>query len=273
MQNPISHWQQERMIELNTNDFLTVSPLFKGIEHNESLVFSVIEGNSPGRVFVDRLDAPASVYLLHEGAFHFVGGSAVNDCFNQALVSLIFDDVLSSSEEQELVLFAFSEIWRETLDALLSHHGAIRIRRKTFAFNPTGFQACGDWRGQIPEGFHIRHVDKKLAEKHVVYRPLIEAGSQRFGTCLMKGDEIISVCQAVCVGGGKAEIDIHTEEIHQRQGYAFLTACAFIEECLQRNLTPSWSCWPEREASCVLAKKLGFEEMPDIPAHYWMADM
>lgn len=261
------------MIELNIRDFHTVSSLFKEIEHNVPPVFSVIEGNSPGRVFVDRLDTPSSVYLFHEGTFHYVGGSAANDCFNQAMVSLIFDDVLSCPGEQELVLFASTEIWRETLDALLSHRGAIRIQRKVFAFNPASFQAHAGWQGKIPKGFCIRHVDDKLAEKQVVYKPLVEARSQRFGVCLMKGDEIVSVCQAVCVGGGEVEIDIHTEEKYRRRGYAFLTACAFIEESLLRNLTPSWSCWPERKASYALAKKLGFEDRPDAPAHYWAAGM
>lgn len=261
------------MIELDTHDFYKVSPLFRGIKHNVALVHSVIKGNSPGRIFVDRLDAPSSVYLVHEGAFHYVGGSAANDDFNQMLASLIFDNLLLNSEEQELVLFAFSEAWREKLDALLGHRGAIRIHRKTFSFDSASFQAHAGWRQQIPEGFCMRHIDESLAEKHAAYKPLVEAKTKRFGVCLMRGDEIVSTCKAVCVGGGEVEIDIHTEEAYRRQGYALLTACAFIEESLSRNLTPNWACWPERTASYALAKKLGFEDRPDAPAHYWAEGM
>jgi RimJ/RimL family protein N-acetyltransferase len=85
----------------------------------------------------------------------------------------------------------------------------------------------------------------------------------------MRGEEIVSACTAVSVGGGEAEIDIHTEAAYRRRGYGFLTACAFIEACLARDLTPSWACWPHRTASQALAQKLGFDPRPDVPAHYW----
>ena len=114
----------------------------------------------------------------------------------------------------------------------------------------------------------MRPVDEQLVESHPDYRPLIDARTKRFGVCLMVGDEVASICCAVAVGGGEAEVDIFTEEKYRRRGYAQWAACAFIEECLARNLTPSWSCWPEREASYALAKKLGFEDRPDVPAHF-----
>lgn len=261
------------MIELSPHEFHTVSSLFKGIEHSVALVYSVIEGNSPGRVFVDRLDTPSSVYLFHEEAFHYVGGSAADSSFNQAMVSLIFDDVLSRLEEQELVLFAFSDAWRQELDVLLSHRGVMRIRRKVLSFNLLRFQAHAGWRGQLTEGVCVRHIDEQLVEKNADYRPLVEARTKGFGVCVMRDDEIASVCRAVAVGGGEVEIDIHTEEKYRRQGYALLAACAFIEESLSRNLTPSWACWPEREASYALAKKLGFEDKPDVPVHFWAKGM
>jgi RimJ/RimL family protein N-acetyltransferase len=42
---------------------------------------------------------------------------------------------------------------------------------------------------------------------------------------------------------------------------------------LDRYLEPHWACWPEREASIALAKKLGFEEAQDVPAYYWREDL
>ena len=62
------------MIELSPHEFGAVSSLFDRIEHNVALVRSVIEGNSPGRVFVDHREVPSSAYLVHEGAFHYVRG-------------------------------------------------------------------------------------------------------------------------------------------------------------------------------------------------------
>jgi len=261
------------MIELSSHEFGSVSSLFDGIEHNVALVHSVIEGNSPGRVFVDRRESPSSAYLIHEGAFHYVAGDPSNGEFNDAMIAYLFDEVLSGPEAQELVLFAFSEAWRQALDALLSPRGAKRIRRKTFAFHPTRFHAHDGWRESLPDGVCVQCIDERLANRNPDYTPLLDPRTQRFGACVAVGDDIASACTAVAVGGGEVEIDIHTNETHRRQGHALRAACAFIEQAQARGLRPNWSCWPERDASCALAGKLGFEDGPDVPAHFWMTGM
>jgi RimJ/RimL family protein N-acetyltransferase len=88
--------------------------------------------------------------------------------------------------------------------------------------------------------------------------------------CLLDGERLASECSAVFVGAGEAEIDILTAEAYRGRGLARLTACAFIDECLRRGLRPDWSCWPERAASWKLALKLGFDELPDVPALLWV---
>lgn len=261
------------MIELRPDEFDVVRPLFDGIEHSVALVHSVIEGNSPGRVFVDRRESPSSAYLIHEGAFHYVAGDPSNGEFNDAMIAYLFDEVLSGPEAQELVLFAFSEAWRFELDALLSPRGAKRIRRKTFAFYPAHFHSHAGWRESLPDGVCVQCIDERLANRNPDYTPLLDPRTQRFGFCVTVGDAIASACTAVAVGGGEVEIDIHTNETYRRQGHALRAACAFIEETMARGLRPNWSCWREREASCVLARKLGFEDGPDVPAHFWMPGM
>ena len=119
----------------------------------------------------------------------------------------------------------------------------------------------------------MHEIDVALAERYPAYEPSVEAQSKRFGVCLLQRDDIVSACTAVSVGGGQAEVDIHTEEAYRRRGYGYLTACAFIEQCLARGLTPGWACWPYRIASQALAEKLGFEVRPDVPAHYWAETM
>ena len=119
----------------------------------------------------------------------------------------------------------------------------------------------------------MHEIDAALAERYPAYKSLVESQSKRFGVCLLRGSEIVSACTTVSVGGGQAEVDIHTEEVCRGRGYGYLTACAFIEQCLVRGLMPSWACWPYREASQALAGKLGFEARPDVLAHYWAETM
>jgi RimJ/RimL family protein N-acetyltransferase len=249
------------MIELKPSEFALVVPLFSDIEHSVPIVFSVLEGTAAGRVFVDRAKLPRSAFLAVSGAFSYVAGDETDDVFGRGLVALVFDDLLPGQEEQEIVLFAFTDAWRARLDQLLAPKGAIRIHRKTFAWDADRAPAWRLWRDRMPAGYRMEST--ALAE-----------GDPRFGVRLMKGEgEVVSECTSVFVGRGEAEIDIHTDENHRQLGLGTLTASAFLEECLARGLRPNWTCWPEREASIALAKKLGFVEQDDVPAHLWAADM
>ena len=247
--------------------------MFEGIDHSVALVHAVLEGNSPGRVFVDRSQSPSSAYVILDGAFHYMAGDPSNREFNDAMIASLFDEVLSGPEAQELVLFAFNDAWRQELDALLGPHGAKRIRRKTFAFNSLTFQAHAGWRDRLPEGGCVRRIDEELAAEDSDYASLVDPRTKRFGVCVIVDDVIASVCTAVAVGAGEVEIDIHTSETYRRHGHALRAACAFIEQAQARGLRPNWSCWPEREASCALARKLGFVDGLDVPAHFWMTGM
>lgn len=261
------------MLELASKSYVKVAPLFEGIDHNVPLVYSVIEGNSTGRIFVDCLDAPSAALVVTDVGYDYVGGRPDVEGFNVALGPLFFDSLLPERAEKELILFAFSEAWRDRLSALLALYGAIVIHRNVFRFDPARFAVHAGWRARIPEGLRIRAIDAALVEAYPEYQPIVLPGEKRFGVCLMRGDEILSRCMAVAVGGGEVEIDIETAEAHQGRGYGFLTACAFIDESLNRGLTPSWACWPYRTASRALAVKLGFEPLPDVPAHFWAETM
>ncbi len=248
------------MIELTSHEVGRAAPLFGNIQHSVPIVFSVLEGTATGRVFVDCADAPRSAFVAVGGAFSYVAGDDADDAFGRELVALVFDDLLPSQEEQELVLFAFTDAWRAKLDQLLAPQGAIRIHRKTFAWNVDRSPEWRTWRDRVPAGYRMEST--ALAE-----------GDPRFGVRLMKAGEVVGECTAVFVGRGEAEIDIHTDENHRQLGLGTLTASAFLEECLARGLHPNWTCWPEREGSVALAKKLGFIETADVPAHLWAPDL
>ncbi len=252
--------ERNAMIELKSSEFVRAVPLFAGIDHSIPIVFSVLEGTASGRVFVDRADRPRSAFVAVAGAFSYVGGDETDQTFGRELVALLFDDLVLSQKEQELVLFASTDGWRAKLDQLLTPKGAIRIHRKTFAFDAARAPGWRLWRDRVPAGCQMEST-------------ALGIGDPRFGVRLLKDDEVASECTAVFVGRGEAEIDIHTDENHRKLGLGTLTASAFLEECLSRGLRPNWTCWPEREASIALAKKLGFVETADVPAHLWCPDL
>ncbi|MCA9977564.1 MAG: GNAT family N-acetyltransferase [Anaerolineales bacterium] len=261
------------MIEIDLSNYNKVIPLFRHIDHSIAIVFAVLEGNSPGRVFVANASQPTSAFLFPEDSFYYITGNADDDAFCQSVRHLLFDEILPNAAEKEMILFSFNNIWRQRLDELLQEKGVIRIHRKMFDFNPEKHAAYRKTQKAIPDGMHLQPIDAELAERFPNYHSVIDLHSKRFGYCLMDGENIVSECNAIYVGGGEAEIDIHTTEEYQGKGYAQLVASKFIEACQIKGLRPNWSCWPERQASWALAKKLGFEERPDVPAHLWFEEM
>ena len=261
------------MIELLSADIHLVTPIFQSIDHNVAVVFSVLEGNSPGRVFVDKVQSPTLALLYPAGAFLYIIGNVNHPALPQELVHLIFDDILPAAGEKEMVLFSFSDAWRAKLDLLLQEKGAIRIARKVFRFNPENNRLLPDWRTRLPPGCSMVEIDAAMAEAYPLYKPLVDPATRRFGVCLLHDGDIASECTAVFVGRGEAEINVLTQDRFQGHGLATLAASAFIETSLKRGLTPNWACWPERLASWALARKLGFEDLPDLPCHLWAEDL
>lgn len=261
------------IIELSPQSYHIAVPLFAGIEHNAALVHAVIDGSSRGRIFADDAASPTCALIAMEGAFMYLGGAPASEDDAQSLVDRIFTDLLTHDPEKELVLFAFSSLGRARLEPLLYRRGAITISRKIFAFNPQKFATLAGWHALIPAGMQLRSIDPEIAGQYPQFQPITAPSTHRFGVCLMDNGRVISHCSAVAVGGGEAEVDIFTEEDCRGRGLAAITASAFIEECQQRGLAPAWACWPYREGSYKLAKKLGFEERPDAPAFYWTEGM
>lgn len=260
------------MNELSPSQFSTAEPLFRDIPHSAAIVYAVLEQNSPGRVYVDKLPGPNLALLYAAGAFFYLAGDEKSSALS-AIAPLIFDEILPQMAEKEVVLFTFSETMQKTL-TFLGERGMIQIRRKIFRFDERRFAPYRDWRKRIPEGYRMADIDLPLAEQFPEFAPVVDPGSKRFGVCLLdETGKFASSCTAIFVGRGEAEVDIHTEEQDRGRGFATLTASAFIETCLLRKLCPSWACWPERQASGALARKLGFQELPDVPVFYWAEGM
>ncbi len=261
------------MIETDNPASPTVHSLFHTYPHSLPIIHAALEGSAPHRIFVDRPDAPQAALLWVQDAFFYLAGDPQSPALQVGLLPLLFDRLLPEMSEPELVLFAPDEPWREAIDHLLAPKNAIRIQRKQFAFNPRRFADLAASAPALPAGLALMGITADIAAKHPHLAPLADPPTRRFGVCVLDGEELICECTAVFVGAGQAEIDIHTREDHQGRGLAALAAREFIYLSLSRGLQPAWSCWPERETSIALAAKLGFNPLPDMPAHLWAADL
>lgn len=259
------------MQELNNNSFDKIIPLAEGINHNKALVYSVLEKNHHGRVIVDNIESPTVALIITKVNFMFVLGKLTSKNTYDSLKEVIFSRTLKS---EEIILFTYTEDIRLSLDKIFNNIRGIKIYRKQFKFCSSKFMHYNKKSELIiPEGFELREMNNELALQAGMDLSICNFSKDAFGFSLLKDGKIISLCYSLFNGGGETEIDIKTNEHFQRKGYGTIVASAFLSECIRKQINPNWACWPYREASCALAKKLGFKELEDIPVQFWAEKM
>lgn len=257
------------LIELSPSQYSFIKSLL-GSYSDYPVVNAVLQGNAPGRVFVDQCSEPQSAFVLTNAGFSYLMGSSNKDGFYQSLKELLDREIfpeIQSSDDPTLIFYPLSDGWETALKEILGARKVYNLFRKQFAFRNEKFAQHEDWRDKIPAGFSMHPIDQALLDETGTdmfpwesRRVFLEIG---FGFMMMVGDEIACECRSVFVGGGAVEIDIHTDEKYQRRGLATIAASAFIEECLARGLRPNWECWWDNQPSMSLAQKLGFEPIED----------
>lgn len=257
------------MQELKTNEFYRAKPLYTNIRYGAVIPHSVFEGNNPGRVFVDRTEKPSVALVCLRRTHAYITGDSTIEEFS--LPELL----LQGPNYKELYLYSYPEIWQEKVGKMLRGTG-YQIYRRAFTLSVSNFSAHLNWRNRVPQGFRINNVDRELVERisHEVssgikgyWGSIQNFLSRGLGYCMLHDDEIVSVCYTTRVGGGECDIQINTIEKFRNQGYAALTASAFIEECLSRRLKPVWECRTDNIPSNGLAEKLGFEAIGVFPVY------
>jgi len=88
------------------------------------------------------------------------------------------------------------------------------------------------------------------------------------GYCALDAKEFATICISVFASENEREVGIKTFPNFQRKGLAYVTACAYIEECLKNDFLPVWSCFSENEVSVKLAKKLGYTIEASHPIYF-----
>jgi RimJ/RimL family protein N-acetyltransferase len=241
------------MYPLDKSDYARVRPLFEGLRYN-LVVDSVLDGNTPGWVYVDDVHRPQTAWMWN--------------MMDAALARLIDERVLPNTVIPMLSLHYFPDEWEAKMDVVLHGKGARKAWRRFYTFG--GLKA--DWRRAMPAACQMRRIDEELLESAHLgnardvagwvrsfwasYRDFVERG---FGFCLVEGATIASWCLSVFASGTQVELGLTTVPDYRGRGYATLTAAACVEHCVEHGLTPHWHCWEDNAPSMRVAEKVGFE--------------
>jgi len=259
------------MHELQPYAFHRVAHLFANLPYGPTIPNSVISRTGPGRVFVDSQIEPTAAFVYSNGACT-LAGSTDSIAFGKSVCQWLSD----YHGSDYFILYAFPDAWQELLDRELMR-GVSKRRRLDFDLVLATFASHKGWESQIPSGYSLHSVDRALMElmrdevlpySRSYWRSAADFERHGVGFCLIHEDAIASVCYTCFAWNEHHDIDIMTVEGHRGKGLALVTACAFIDHCLSRGLTPNWDCWTENQASVTLAARLGFVPRVEVTAYH-----
>jgi len=255
------------MQELEATEFGRVRALFEEIDCMRAAAFTVLEGRQAGRIWVDRRGTPTAA-LMHSDAYYVAGEPS--RAFLEELLAYLRTEVMPHTEH--LLLYSFTDPWRDALDALLAPYEPRRVVRTVHRFDPDAFRAQhAGWRARVPEGYAVVRLDAAMAAQvggiPELWGSIDHFLAEGFGFCVARDGAKVSSAQTVFVGDRYAETGVGTEEPFRRQGYAVLAASAYLEYCLEAGITPEWGCY-YNAASGNLAQKMGYVEPRDVEVTY-----
>lgn len=254
-------------VRIESDRYHLVEGLLKGSESVFTpCPLSILEGTIDGIVFVDNQDQPKCAAVL---STDFIGGRLIGDAlngeFNEGFIAMMKEHILSKNGSSNFRLFwsAASETWDELIFRIFGYN-VFRISRTQFQFDKDIFEALA------PEETHpnVHRIDAATINSHESLRREIEGLWGSAENYLQHGvgwvaisseGRVMGRCNAAFVGGGSAELAIQVNKGVRGQGIGFQLARNFIRDCLDRGVTPNWTCDTQNVPSFKMAQKLGFQ--------------
>lgn len=236
-----------------------------GAEHLTLVLDAVIAGNTPARVWVDDLSMPRTA-LVWDGAHcvYLAGAADRPEAWRD-----LFDREIASKRPGFLKLYVTDDVAESVFAGYL-----IRRRERVLHQGNGVTPPDLDRSPRLPAGFRIsaidQHVDELcrltrftdvVAEIASCWKSVDDFRRQGFGFVAHDAETIVCWCTAECVSEARCGIGVETVEPFRGQGFATLTATAFVEHCVGRKLRPYWDAWTDNLPSVAVAEKVGLHRV------------
>jgi RimJ/RimL family protein N-acetyltransferase len=260
----------------------TVRSLFEGFDYSLS-ISALVEGNNPGRIFVDDVAQPRTALALTvEGTL--LAGDDTNPTTNEALRQLfkesIFTDKVFVEDDWGMMLAVHPQRWEAKLTQLIPTHQADVLPRYHYRCREVKLH----WRDHLPDGYTVHQIDRALLANPVLtvpaailetiatyWRAVDHFLAKGAGFCVVHQNEAVSWCIADCTAGNQIDVGIMTVPAHRRRGLAAVAAAATVEYCLSHGFTSvGWHCDQDNVASWKTAEKVGFQRTREYVYYYYI---
>ena len=230
--------------------------LFKNLKHSIPVVHSVFEHMYDGFLYVNDTINPRYAILFTLFDFHYLVGEVEENDIKD-IEKLIFVRYMEDHRPSELVFQSDSAFNDENLRKIFKKYSKLEDKRHCYKVDKDDLIEVyydTDFSSKIERIFQQDELSNKPYLQYVLKD---------------KGD-IVSYAKAFMIGNKEAEIDVFTEQSHQRRGYALQVSLKLVLELIETNITPNWTTWPFRKESQQLAKKIGFKHTHDILSFIWV---
>ena len=274
------------MIELNAGEFGRVRHLFQPVDYSLSIL-AAIEGNNPGRIFVNDVKNPKTALGLTVEGYFLVGDqdnpntmAALRDLFK----GKIFTGEVFVNGDWSMSLAVHPQTWVEKLPELIPTHEIEAIERYHYSCQSLKFK----WRENVPNGFTIKRVDGEFLNSdqinfsedirdwmdfEQVWGSVESFLSKGVSFCVLHDNDVVSWCASDCVADCRIDIGIFTLPAYRRQGLGTLAVAATVEYCLKHDLKAiGWHCNAENVGSWKTAERVGFKRNRDYTYYYYIFD-
>lgn len=270
------------MIQLPVDRFYLLEEKIKEVQINNLFARSVIEKHVTGNIYVDNIDKPNTVYVVHPYGISLLFGDYKNTKFNDQFrfFALNIDESRNKHEWLQTYPRNWDGVFKELFGNLIiktsenlenKTTGVIEQNtRVNFRFNKEKYLQVD--KRTVSDGDVIEKTDEMHFEQmpgSVIPLKFWDTAQDFMqngkGFTLLHNGEIASTAYSAFVHDDKLEIGIETVEKFRGYGFAELTCSKLIDYCLEKDLIPVWSCRFENTASFKLAQKLGFEPTLMIP--------
>jgi len=250
------------MLQLKNELYKSLTYILEDIPTNTQFIRSVLEGHVDGKIFVDREINPSSIYICHKYGMTFLYGDSGNDLFNSQLAEYF------RSIKQDEWIQTYPQAWDSFLRSLTESAGVEFYSRVNFAFDQkifekntrhASFDNCTVQEATVDI---MKNFNGKVVPKYFWKEFLLPSCK---GYVAMVENEPASIAFSAYLHGSDLEIGIETAEKHRGSGLAFAACVALIRYCIEKGMTPIWSCKLDNTASMKLAQRLGFVEIVRFP--------
>lgn len=258
------------------SDFEKVKKVF-GPDSKKFVFQSIIEGNTPGEIYLNSLINPELYVVFDKGNFVlYVGGDTTAYEEYNRCIKYIKEYILTEELKKEfygyIKISYTSDLWK---NALLDAFNDLKVhqdRRALYKYDIANIHY------KTPENlsYEIKSINEELLRDSSLesFELLKEEilgmwGSTEgfikngFGYCAVHGRKLISWCTAELVSKDHCGIGIETIETEQKKGVGAVLAANFLKECAIRNLIPYWDSWTRNLGSVKIAEKVGFYKVEE----------